>query len=430
MSGIDWPAVRGRYPAAAAKAYLDTACKGIPPPRAIEAVEAYCARARTCPGRSATEDTIELLATAETAIRAAARLIGAREDEIALVESAQGGLSAAADALRLGRGDRVVASGLEFYGTVMPFRSLAARGVELVLVPHRAGRVEAEDLAAAIDARTRAVVVSSVQEPNGFLVDLEALAAACRERGVHLVVDGAQHVGAAPLDVGAVACDFLAVPGHKWLCSPFGMGFLYVRRELLAGIEPTFRGHMTLRTPPGGWDAYLSDPARTPVDDLGFVETARKLETGGTGPFLAAAALGGALEDLLELGPDAVAARTRELAGLLLDGLTALGADVVTPLEEERRAGIVTFRTSASPEDERALVGRLLEAGVSVSLRFTAGVGGIRASPYLYNDETDVERLLAVVAAEARRRLPRGGQRAVWDNSAVVRSSEGTGRRT
>lgn len=399
----DWAAVRERYPAALTKAYLDTACKGIPPPEAISAIEEYCRFVRESPLQSVTEETIVVNEHLACARRRAAELIGADEDEIALVESTQHGLNVVADLLRLGPGDRVVASTLEFFGTVLPWR-----GAALELVPHREGRVEVEDLEAAIDAGTRAVVISSVQEVNGFLVDLPELSRVCRERGVALVVDAAQHVGPLPIDVRRTPVDFLAAGGHKWLCSPFGLGFLYVRRELLGELVPSFRGYLSLREPPEGWAAYLADSSRTAVDDLGFVGSARSLETGGTTPALAAAALSASLGVLLQLGPERIEARVQELVASLLDGLDALGLEVASP--REQRSGIVAFHAV----DEPQLVQALAAAGVGVSLRYTSGAGGVRVSPYFYNDESDLERLLSVVSESegslARRRA--GSRRA------------------
>jgi selenocysteine lyase/cysteine desulfurase len=379
----DWQAVRARYPAASAKAYLDTACKGIPPPEAVAAIEDFCRFVRESPLSSVTDETIVVLEHMRRARQAAARLVGAEEDEIALVESTQQGLYAAADLLSLAPGEHVLASDVEFFGTVLPWRD------RLRLVPHRSGRTEVDDFAAAIDARTRAIVVSSVQEVTGALVDLPALSALCRERRLWLIVDGAQHVGPLPFDVRETPVDVLAVGGHKWLCCPFGLGFTYVRRDRLAERRATRPGYFALEPPAAGWSAYLEDPRRTPVDDLGLTRTARSLEPGGTGPYMAAAALAACLEALLEL-PQRFE-RVQELVGQLLDGLDRRGLHVVSP--RDRRSGIVVFDVP----DAHTLVDRLARSGVAVSLRHTTGIGGIRVSPYFYSDETDVARLLALL---------------------------------
>jgi len=308
-----------------------------------------------------TDETIVVLEHMACARRAAARLVGADEGEIALVESTQQGLNAAADLLALAPGENVLASDVEFFGTVLPWR-----GPGLRLVPHRAGRPEVDEFEAAIDGSTRAIVVSSVQEVTGALVDLPALSALCREHGLWLVVDGAQHVGPLPLDVRETPVDVLAVGGHKWLCCPFGLGFLYVRRGILAERDPRRRGYFALEPPPGGWSPYLESPERTPVDDLGFTRAARGLEPGGTGPYMAAAALAACLEALLEL-PGRFA-RVQALVGLVTDGLDRLGLEVVSP--RDSLSGIVVF----GAPDAHNVVDRLAGAGVAVSLRRTAGV--------------------------------------------------------
>lgn len=365
----------------------------------MEAIDRYCTFVRECPGLSTTDDTIVVLEHLAAARRNAALLIGASADEIALVESTQHGLSVVAQLLDLKRGDRVVATDIEFFGTLLPWRHLERTGIEIDLVPNREGRVEAADLSAAIGPRTRAVVVSSVQETNGYAVDLEALSSACRDKGVHLIVDGAQHVGPVVLDVGRTPVDAVAVGGHKWLCCPYGLGFLYVRRELLETFEARSPGYMAVEEPAQGWARYLEDPSTHPADDFKFVRDARKLELAGTGPYLAAAALSACLAVILQLGRDAIASRVHELVKTLTSELAAAGMAVTSALEPEAMSGIVCFQVPGGLEQQRRVVARLAAAGVAVSLRFTSGVGGIRVSPYFYNDESDLDRLLSAVTA-------------------------------
>jgi cysteine desulfurase/selenocysteine lyase len=394
---IDWAAVRRRYPAAGRRPYLDTAVKGLPAPETLEAVAAYSRVVADAAG-TATADTLRLIEGLAVTRAAAARLIGATEEEIALVESTQHGISTVAAALALGAGDRVVTDDLEFFAAFLPWAG-GRRGVELTVVASRDGRVEVDELDAAIDERTRLVAVSSVQEVNGYRLDLGALGARCRERGVLLVVDATQHVGPVRLDVRETPVDALAVGAHKWLCSPFGVGFLYVRRELLDRLEPPFPGYMALETPPDGWDAYLADPERRPGGKLRFVGDARKLEVGGTAPYVGAQALAAAIGALERTGLDAIHARVQELVEHLLAGLDARGLRITSPRDPERRSGIVSFRTGRGIDADRALLARLHGAGVSVSLRFTSGAGGIRVSPYLYNDESDLGAVLELAAA-------------------------------
>jgi selenocysteine lyase/cysteine desulfurase len=412
-AGADWAAIRRGYPGASGRAYLDTACMGLPGPAAEAALSAHTVMLRDPPGGSITDLTIRMLAEFDRARTAAATLIGAGRDEIALVPSTGAAIDAVASALQLPAGVNVLASELEFVGTVLPWRLLERRGISLRLVPHREGRIEVGDLEAAADSRTRAVVVSSVQEVNGFRVDLDGLSGMCRSRGLLLVVDAIQHVGPLQLDVAATPLDAVAVGGHKWLGAPFGMGFLYTSPALLHRLEPALLSFMTARPPTGGWREYLEDPARRPDDPLEFPRGAEKLELAGLGTTMAAAGLAAALETLHRIGPAAIARRSAELVEVTALALEEAGAEVVTP-RAGPRSSIVTFRSGREIEADRRLVAKLSQERVLVSLRFTTGVGGIRVSPYFYNDEDDIDRLVAVV----RRELTRGGRRAAKRASA------------
>lgn len=402
-AGPDWKAVRGGYPGARGRAYLDTACKGLPSPAAEQALLSHIRGLRESPSRSATDDTIEMTRQFARARSAVAALLAVEPETVALVPSTEAGLAAVASGLPLESGDRILASDLEFVGTVLPWRFLARSGVELDFVPHRQGRIEPADLEAAMDGHTRAVVVSSVQEVNGFRVDLEALSRVCRSRGALLIVDAVQHLGPLLLDPVGSGLDAVAVGGHKWLCAPFGMGFLYVSPQLSERLEPPSQAFMTASPARGDWRSYLEDPSRHPADPLRFPSGAARLELAGLGTSLAAAGLAAAAETLLELGPAAVAARSAELAALTTSALEEAGAEIVTPSSREP-SSIVTFRSGLEAAAEQELLERLAAAGVLASLRFTTGVGGIRLSPYFYNDEADIERTAALVRAEIRRR--------------------------
>ncbi len=398
----EWAAIRGDYPAAAGAAYLDTACIGLPSAAAERALSAHIALLRNPPG-AATEVTIRMLEQFEQARRAAATLVGAAPEAVALTASTEAGIATIAAALQLKAGTNVVASDLEFVGTVLPWSQLERRGVELKLVPHRQGRIEIADLEAACDRRTRAVVVSSVQEVNGFRLDLEALSRMCRGRGLFSIVDAIQHVGPLPLDLAATPLDAVVLGGHKWLCAPFGMGFLSLSQPLLERLEPPAPAFMTAVPPRGGWRDYLESPARRPDDPLVFPAGAAKLERAALGTTLAAAGLAAAIESLLRIGAGAIARRSAQLVELVAAALAEAGAEVVTP-GGGPQSSIVTFRSAPEIDRERELVRKLSDERIFASLRFTTGVGGIRIAPYFYNDERDLERLVELVGRETARR--------------------------
>jgi len=126
------------------------------------------------------------------------------------------------------------------------------------------------------------------------------------------------------------------------------------------------------------------------------VESARRFETGGTANYPGAVGLAASLKLIQELGPERIEAHIRGLTDSLLRGLDKLGIEVVTPRAVQNRSGIITFSVGTA-EQNVALMTRLQERKILVSVRYTSGVGGIRVSCHFYNSQEDVERLLNAV---------------------------------
>ena len=387
---------RQHFPGVFGKVFLDAACCSLAPRPAVEAIEKFLDLAMVCPLDSSTHHHIfmdEMRAAARPAI---ARLINAHEDEIALVESTTHGLALAADAIPLQRGDRVLMPDLEFLQVSVPWLQKREQGIEIDLVPHRRGEVVIYDIAARITPRTRVVTVSSVQWSHGFRLDLAALSRLCRDRGVWLVVDAIQQLGAIALDVQATPVDFLTCGGHKWLNSPYGCGFLYIRRDALPRLHPPLAGYLSVEPPAGGWGEYFQTPGISPLSDFRYTSHARRYEHGGTANYPGAVGLAASLDLMHALGADHIEEHIYSLTDRLIAGLDALNVEVVTPRARENRSGIVTFSVGTS-EKNVALMNRLLERKILVSVRYTSGVGGIRVSCHLYNSEEDIDTLLAAL---------------------------------
>lgn len=399
--------VRQEFPALEDKVFLDSACVSLAPRRAVEAIQSFLKMALECPSASATLHHIAMDDLRSAARPAAARLINAYEDEVALVESTTQGLSTAAQAIPLERGDRVLLADLEFMQVAIPWCQKRDReGIELDVVPNREGRIEMAAIEQSIRPRTRVVAISSVQWSNGFRCDLKALSWLCRELGVWLVVDAIQQLGAIPIDVRETPVDFLACGGHKWLNAPFGCGFLYVSREARTRLRPPLAGYLSVEPPEGGWGAYFQTPTIHPVSDYRYTGETRLFETGGTANYPGAVGLAAALGLILELGQDAIASKIHELTDHLIAGLKTAGVKAATPPESQYRSGIVTF-TTGSAEGDLAIMERLLAEKVLVSVRYTSGVGGVRVSCHFFNSIADLDRLLNVVEAHAREGVAR-----------------------
>jgi len=251
---------RHHFPGLADKIFLDAACVSLAPRPAAEAIQKFLELALLCPLNSSTHHHIFMDEMRSAARPAAARLINAHEDEIALVESTTHGLTLAANAIPLERGDRVLLSDLEFLEVAVPWVQKKQDGIEIDVVPNRNGEVRAEDIAARITPRTKVLAISTVQWTNGYRCDLAAISKLCRDREIWLVVDAIQQLGAIPIDVRQTPVDILACGGHKWLNSPFGCGFLYISRQALPRLRPPLAGYLSVEDPPGGWASIFKRP--------------------------------------------------------------------------------------------------------------------------------------------------------------------------
>ncbi|HVO76626.1 MAG TPA: aminotransferase class V-fold PLP-dependent enzyme [Candidatus Bathyarchaeia archaeon] len=371
-STIDWNRYRAEFPAAKSYVYFNHAAVSPLSTRVLEAMNAV-ANGFLEKGILCEED---IFARVEAARESAARLIGARSEEIAFAKNTTQGVLLAAHGIRWKAGDNLVMPAIEFPANVYPWLALEKRGVTVTFVQPREGRITAEMLADSCTARTRCVTVSSVQFSNGYRVDLEALGSFCRDRGIYLNVDAIQSLGMLRCDVGEMKIDFLSAGAHKWLLGPTGSGLFYCRKELLDELDvwnPGWRGVKD------AWSFFAHDP--TPRPD------ARRYEE-GTLNLYGILGLGASLDRFLELGAAKVEERILGLTDLLEEGIRSRGCRIASPRAKRERSGILCF---TSPREEaEALFKRLGDARVIASLR----QGAIRLAPHFYNTEEEVARLL------------------------------------
>lgn len=373
---------REEFPWAAAgeTIFLNHASTGPLPARSVRALETW-AHLRANPQRIPHDLQFGTLARGR---ELAARLIGADTSEIALATNTTYGLNLAAFSLPLRAGDVVLTPDREFPANVYPWMALAERrGIEYRRLDCREGVLDAERLARELeDERVRAVSVSWVQFASGARVDLAALGTMCRERGVYFVVDAIQGVGPLVLDVRTTPIDILACGAQKWLLSPWGSGFLYVRQSLIEQLEPHDVSWLAVR----GADDFT----RLTDYELAWRTDARKYEF-ITLPFQDFAGMNTSLELFFELGLADVSAHTLRLAEHIAQwALSRDDVTLVTPASPSRRGGTVSVR----PHDARAASERLTKANVAHSLR----EGAIRLSPHFYNTVDEVQAALDIIA--------------------------------
>lgn len=389
-------AARAHFPGTQNQVFLDAACVSLMPQQAADALQQLSQELLTCPAGDASAHHIALDQTAATTRREVAQLIRARPEDVALVESTTHGLQIIAAAVPLRPGDKVLVGATDFPGLAVPW--LGREGVQLETVPHREGRLLVEDFARMVDARTRMILLSSVQWSTGFRADLAAFSDLAVRHGLVLVVDAIQQLGAILLDVSATPVDFLVCGGHKWLNAPVGRGFLYVHPRQQERLQPPARGYLTIAEPAEGWAAYFATPTIPAVRSYSFVPTAQAFEIGGTANYPGNVALGASLALINQLGPAAIEQHIENLTDLLIDRMQAAGAQLVSPPERSARSGIVTFTRGDGVERDRACLNQLRQQRILISQRYTAGVGGLRVSVHFFNNEEDVRQLADAVA--------------------------------
>lgn len=392
------PAARSFFPGTQGRVFLDAACIGLAPVQAVQALNNFGQQILLAPERDASTHHMALDLTAWPARHAIAKLIGAQHTDIALVESTSQGLAIIAASVPLQRGDVILVGETEFLGLAVPWIPRQERdGYHIQTVPHRQGRLLVDDFAAALTSKTRMILLSSVQWNNGFRADLAAFSQLARERGILLVVDAIQQLGALPLDVSQTPVDFLVSGGHKWLNAPAGRGFLYIHPRHVAELTPPGWGYLNIIKPPEGWARYFGTPSIPAVRPYEFVKSARRFEVGGTPNYPGNIVLRASVDLINDLGREAIAAHIRGRCDTLIDGLRRAGATVVSPAGDSERSSIVTFTLNHGPARDRACLEELWNRRIVISERYTAGVGGLRTSVHFFNNDEDVHQLAEAV---------------------------------
>jgi selenocysteine lyase/cysteine desulfurase len=377
-SGYDLAELRRvEFPWTAHTVYLNNASVGPLPERTRATLDAFNQK-RAAPFQLPDRDLMHTLAESR---RLSAELVGSAPEEIALTINTGFGLSLAARALPLQPGDIVLASDKEFPANVYPWMMLKDNGVALELAPTTTEGWPDEDylVRRVQDPRIRVLAVSLVQFSNGYTVDLARLSAATRAAGVYLVVDAIQGIGQIPVDVRRTPVDLMACGAQKWLLSPWGSGFVYVRRDLIRELKPSITG----------WMAYegTDDFSRlTQYNDV-LRGDARRFEM-ITLPYQDFAGMNASLGLLLELGIHRIQRHLQTLHEPVVEWAARSGVRVVSP-RGERSSGILCIAPPNVIEAFRALKA----ARIICSLR----EGAIRLSPHAYTSRGDMERVVEIL---------------------------------
>lgn len=375
--------------------YFDNAATSSPkPPEVLERVSAALTEFNANPGRSGHSVALSAAREVLSARERLASLMNAGEEtNIAFAFNCTDALNLAIKgALRYG--DHVITTQLEHNSVLRPINALAVRGrISLSIVSPRAdGFVDPEDIRASIRKNTRLIAVTHASNVTGAIQPVAAIGELARREGILYLIDGAQAIGATPVNVRALSCDLYAFPGHKSLLGPMGTGGLYIRPGVVL---------RTLREGGTGTDSEsMLQPDERP----------ERYESGTLNlPGIAGLGAGCAF---VAKRVSAIMSHERELTGALYEGLSAIrGAEIYSPREEAARAGIVSFNlpgmTSSDVADRLGRMGIAVRGGLHCAPgahRFlgTLRRGAVRASVGYANTFEEVDAFLNAVNAIVR----------------------------
>jgi len=313
-----------------------------------------------------------------------ANLVGADPSEIALTNSATQGIGIVATGLGLKAGDEVVIASNNFPSNLFTWLHLRRLDVGVKVVRPVDGYLRVEDVAAAFTPRTRILALDWVSYTTGVRIDLAALGELAHRHGSLFVVDGTQGVGALELNTHQLPVDVLTVAAYKWLLGPYSTGFVYLSPEVQDRLDLPVVNWLTVE----GSEEFDS----LPTDQFTLPRTAEVFDVPATANFLNLYALDASLEFVQRAGVRTVNEHCTRLLDRLADGVRRRRLRLSAAAAPERRSTILCFQAE-SPEATRHLFDRLSAQHVAVSLRH----GMIRVSPYLYNNEADIDGLLDII---------------------------------
>ena len=338
-----------------------------------------------------------------------AALIHCDPSEIALVESTSHALGLVAEIVDIKPNENVLICDLEYGASYFCLtRKQEKIGFEIRKVKTENNEITADIFEKYIDHNTRLVVLSAVQEVNGYRADLTEISALVHRYGGYLAVDGVQEVGAMEVNVKETGVDFYGAGGKKWLGSPFGTGFLYIRDELVHKLTPPYDSYFNALLPGKPYpenvaymnDEWLSWPGKTPFDEMEIIDTAQKFEINGYRNYLGALGLQRAVSLHLQYGQQKIEDKIIELNYRLIRGLAELGITPVSSKIRKHMSSSLSFNfglKNGAAEKEMALVEFLKERNILVSCRCSTGTGGIRVSMQYYTTEDDIDTFLSAV---------------------------------
>lgn len=384
--------IRAETPGCAEVTHLNNAGASLPPAVVVDTVVGYLEEEARTGGYELAEARADDLAGV---YRSVAGVIGAHEDEIALVDNATRAWDMAFYSLPFAAGDRILTTTTEYAANFIAYLQVAKRtGASVEVVPDTAtGEIDVDRLEEMIDDRVKLISINHVPTNTGLVNPASAVGRIARDAGITYLLDACQSVGQMPIDVDEIGCDLLSATSRKFLRGPRGVGFLYVRDTLIEDLEP-----VTLDLHAALWVA----PDRYEIRN-----DAKRFEVWESSPALRLG-MGAACDYALNLGLGPIWDRISSLAGIFRESLSGVPGVMVHD-KGAVNGGIVTFsvagRAAAEVKEELAR-NRINVSTTSVfSARIDMDGRGldevVRASVHYFNSEQELDATVAIVKGMA-----------------------------
>ncbi|GCE12697.1 aminotransferase class V-fold PLP-dependent enzyme [Tengunoibacter tsumagoiensis] len=373
--------IRQTLPAVESRIYLNAGTFGPIPKQVVQAMQARI-QEELAEGRLGMQSYEQRSLISQQVRERVAHLLHADADEIALTANTSEGMNIATYGLDWQAGDEVITTNHEHLGALGPLYQLRERRgivIRMADLGERADRPLVAAIEKVLTPRTRLIVLSHVTWTTGTVLDVRAASRLGKARGIPVLIDGAQSAGNIAINVKELEADLYAIPMQKWLCGPDGTGALYIRRDLLDRIAPTYAGYPSKN--------HLSER------EWELKADAQRFEVGGRHMSALAGQLAALqwLED--EIGYDWLFERIADLNDYAYAVLKDIpGLTVLTP--QPGSNGLLSFKL-ANVDDAEAV--SILQKQHGIYLRNLANIHALRISTGFYNTQEDIDHLAKAV---------------------------------
>ncbi|MQG73276.1 MAG: aminotransferase class V-fold PLP-dependent enzyme [SAR202 cluster bacterium] len=386
---LDVQSIRSQIPASERTVYLNSGWSG-PSPDIVNDAIIQRLQLENQEGPTSPDVMANKVIIKQELLRVVASLFNVTEQELFLTQNTTEGINIVLNGLSWEQGDEVVVCDIEHPSVLIPSYYLQSRGAVVRMAhvePQFSQDQILEEISSALTKKTRLVFVSHIQYTSGLKMPIKALAGLLRERGILLLVDGAQGSGHLEVDFRGLGVDFYATTGHKWLLGPEGVGFLFIREGLINQVRPMYVSSHAV----ADYDLQGNySPNRSQMDKFGLTTSSTALYAGSLE----------AVRFMRGIGLDNVEKHNLSLARMVRGALTEIpNVHVFSPSQVDRSSALVSFKVSGV--DSTRLVEKMWHEERIVA-RSISEFSAVRLSLHCFNTQEDLDTVVAYISKSAR----------------------------